>query len=102
VTRPWGFEFSTLLVWAKPITGQVAGFPTYNCRTEFVLFCRRGSLKPLSRTPGNWWEWKRGAHSVKPPAFMDIVEEVSPGPYLELFARAPRLGLAQHNWEKKL
>lgn len=39
-----------------------------------------------------WWEWPRGAHSAKPPAFLDMVERVSPGPYVELFARAPRLG----------
>ena len=34
---------------------------------------------------------KRG-HSVKPPEFGDLVERCSPGPYVELFARAPRLG----------
>jgi N6-adenosine-specific RNA methylase IME4 len=39
-----------------------------------------------------WWEWPRGRHSEKPAAFLDIVERVSPGPYVELFARAPRLG----------
>ncbi len=39
-----------------------------------------------------WWQWPVGVHSAKPPAFLDIVEQVSPGPYVELFARAPRLG----------
>jgi N6-adenosine-specific RNA methylase IME4 len=39
-----------------------------------------------------WFQWPRGAHSAKPAAFLDIVEQVSPGPYVELFARAPRLG----------
>lgn len=47
---------------------------------------------PLARIDTNWWQWKRGAHSSKPPAFLDVVEQVSPGPYAELFARAPRLG----------
>ena len=32
------------------------------------------------------------AHSAKPDAFIDIVEQVSPGPYLEMFARRQRLG----------
>lgn len=32
------------------------------------------------------------AHSRKPEAFLDLVEQVSPGPYLELFARRNRLG----------
>lgn len=44
------------------------------------------------RQPTTWWQWPRGVHSAKPPAFLDMVERVSPGPYVELFARAPRLG----------
>jgi N6-adenosine-specific RNA methylase IME4 len=40
----------------------------------------------------SWWQWKRGEHSAKPEAFLDLVERVSPGPYLELFARRNRLG----------
>ena len=31
-------------------------------------------------------------HSQKPDAVIDIIETFSPGPYLELFARYPRLG----------
>jgi len=45
-----------------------------------------------SRAPGRWYEWPRGKHSAKPEAFLDLVEQVSPGPYLELFARRQRLG----------
>lgn len=48
--------------------------------------------RQVERIDRNWWEWPRSFHSVKPPAFLDLVERVSPGPYLELFARAPRLG----------
>jgi N6-adenosine-specific RNA methylase IME4 len=44
--------------------------------------------KPLS----TWFLWPRGAHSAKPDAFGDLVEQVSPGPYVELFCRRPRLG----------
>ena len=39
-----------------------------------------------------WWVWPRGKHSEKPEAFLDVVESVSPGPYLEMFARRNRLG----------
>jgi hypothetical protein len=39
-----------------------------------------------------WFQWPRGAHSAKPEAFLDMVEQVSPGPYLEMFARRNRLG----------
>jgi N6-adenosine-specific RNA methylase IME4 len=39
-----------------------------------------------------WFTWPRGAHSAKPEAFIDMVEQVSPPPYVELFARRHRLG----------
>lgn len=45
-------------------------------------------------SPTRWWNWPRGKHSAKPEAFQDVVESVSPGPYLELFARRQRLGWA--------
>lgn len=46
----------------------------------------------LSRAPSSWFTWPRGEHSAKPDAFLDIVEQVSPGPYVELFARRARFG----------
>jgi N6-adenosine-specific RNA methylase IME4 len=60
--------------------------------TEFVIFGRRGVLNGMAKVETSWWNWKRGAHSAKPEAFLDLVETVSPGPYLELFARRQRLG----------
>lgn len=44
------------------------------------------------RHPTSWFQWKRGAHSQKPEHFLDLVEQVSPGPYVELFARRHRMG----------
>ena len=41
---------------------------------------------------GTWYTAPRASHSEKPPLFLDLVERMSPGPYLELFARNPRLG----------
>lgn len=97
VARYWGFTPSTLLVWAKNTMGGGLG-GTYGISTEFVLFCRRGTLPALSRVAGTWWNWKRPyfngspKHSAKPEAFQDMVETVSPGPYIELFARRQRNG----------
>jgi N6-adenosine-specific RNA methylase IME4 len=51
--------------------------------------------KPAERGPradGRWFTWPVAEHSRKPEAFLDLVEQVSPGPYLELFARRQRLG----------
>jgi len=91
VARAWGFEPSTLLVWAKRPKGRGLGgtWPTF---TEYCLFARRGALKAISRGDSNWWTWTRGRHSAKPEVFQDMVEAVSPGPRLELFARRMRPG----------
>lgn len=92
ICESWGFRYSTLLVWCKAPMGA-AGFPAYPGHTEFVVFARRGSLRHQARVADrNWWMWPRSGHSSKPEAFLDIVEAVSPGPYLELFARRQRLG----------
>lgn len=91
IARAWGFRPSTLLVWCKAPNGLGLG-GTYSLTTEFVLFARRGSLRAEQRIATTWFRWSRGRHSQKPEAFLDIVESVSPGPYLELFARRNRLG----------
>jgi N6-adenosine-specific RNA methylase IME4 len=92
VVDAWGFRYSTPLVWAKtPMPTMIGG--AYRPSAEFILFCRRGKLAPLRREVTQWWNWPRQArHSAKPEAFLDIVESVSPGPYLEMFARRQRLG----------
>lgn len=98
VITAWGFRYSTTLVWAKnPIGAGLGG--AHGIATEFCLFARRGTLPAIGRTKTNWWNWKRSydergkpRHSAKPGAFFEMVEAVSPGPYLEMFARDPRLG----------
>lgn len=95
LVRAWGFKPSQLLTWAKTPRGLGLGGAFTNT-TEFVLFCRRGSLKATDRCDTTWWHWTRphNNHSAKPDAFLDIVEQVSPGPYVELFARRARFGWA--------
>lgn len=98
VVGAWGFTYSTTLVWAKaPIGAGLGG--AYGIATEFVLYARRGKLTANGRVGRNWWNWKRPydsrgkpQHSSKPPDFFQTVESVSPGPYLELFAREKRAG----------
>lgn len=95
VARAWGFSPSTLLTWAKRPMGLGPG-GAYSITTEHVLFSRRGSCPALRRADSTWWLWPRGEHSEKPGAFFDLVQSISPGPYLELFARTQRLGW--HTW----
>ena len=98
VVEAWGFNYSTTLVWAKaPIGFGLGG--AYGIATEFVLFARRGKAPSARKVGRNWFTWKRPydergkpRHSAKPPEFYAMVEQVSPGPFLEMFARDFRLG----------
>lgn len=90
VARAWGFEPWNMITWAKPGLGT----GRFQCNSEHVLICRKGSRhgNPFGPTGGTWFNWSRGKHSEKPQAFFDLVERVSPGPRLELFARSNRVG----------
>ncbi len=94
----WGFKPSALLTWCKQPMGLGMG-GAYVPSTEHMLFARRGRDVRLRRHPSTWFQLPRPhigtggpTHSAKPEAFLDLVEQVSPGPYLELFARRQRLG----------
>jgi N6-adenosine-specific RNA methylase IME4 len=92
IVRGWGFAPSTLLTWCKRPLGLGVG-GAYALNAEFCVFARKGRGAFVSRHPRSWWEWPRGhEHSAKPEAFLDIVEQVSPPPRIELFARRQRLG----------
>jgi len=98
VAKAWGFdEVATMLTWCKP----GLGVGRFQCNTEHVLVCRKGKRegnpfgsggRVAATTGGTWFPWPRGRHSEKPDAFYDLVERVSPGPRLEMFARTRRLG----------
>lgn len=90
VVRAWGFSPVTLVTWCKE--GPGVGHYLRN-NTEHVILASMGpAVVPEDKPLSTWYVWPRQPHSKKPPAFMDLVEQVSPGPYLELFARSPRLG----------
>lgn len=94
IIEAWGFRYAQTLTWAKPPGPAMLG-GSFAPSTEFVLFCRRGTLAAKEKVGTSWFAWPRnpaGSHSRKPEAFLDLVERVSPGPYLELFARRQRLG----------
>lgn len=91
IAEAWGFEVSHLLVWCKKPHGLGLG-GTFSNTTEFVLHGRAGTPETKQRVDSTWWEWPRGKHSEKPAAFLDLVESICPGPYLEMFARSRRRG----------
>ena len=96
LARAWGFEPKTILTWTKVKPDKSVSMKTgyyFRGATEHVVFAVRGSLK--LRTDDalpTAYLWPRLPHSVKPDAFYDLVEQASPGPYLELFARRARFG----------
>jgi N6-adenosine-specific RNA methylase IME4 len=102
VMEAWGFEYKTNLVWYKirkdgGPDGRGVGFYFRNV-TELVLFGVRGRLRTLDpgRTQVNVIPARKREHSRKPDELYEIIEECSPGPYLEMFARFPRAGW--HQW----
>jgi N6-adenosine-specific RNA methylase IME4 len=101
VMESWGFTYKGNLVWYKVRKdggpdGRGVGFYFRNV-TELVLFGVRGSMRTLKRgrTQVNLLSTRKREHSRKPDELYKIIEECSPGPYLELFARFRREGWAQ-------
>ncbi len=84
VIKAWGFRYITTFSWIKPKLGVGAYIRN---SSETCLFAVRGKLPPKNRNQIGWYIGYPGAHSEKPRALISIVENVSPGPYLELFCR---------------
>jgi N6-adenosine-specific RNA methylase IME4 len=93
----WGFEYKTNLVWFKVRKdggpdGRGVGFYFRNV-TELVLFGIKGehnrTLAP-GRRMVNLLSTRKREHSRKPDELYQLIEQCSPGPYLELFARNRR------------
>jgi N6-adenosine-specific RNA methylase IME4 len=98
VMKAWGFSYKTNLVWYKirkdgGPDGRGVGFYFRNV-TELVLFGIRGSMRTrdAGRTQVNLFSTRKREHSRKPDEFYDLIEQCSPGQYLELFARGSRPG----------
>lgn len=105
----WGFTYETNLVWYKIRKDggpDRRGMSFYFCNvTELVLFGVRDGLRTLApgRSQENLIESRKREHSRKPDELYDIIEQCSPGPYLDLFARRPLhpellASRTQHRW----
>lgn len=89
VIEAWGFTYKSCMVWVKPQLG-IGNY--WRVSHEFLLFGLRGKMPFADRSQRSWVEHDRLGHSVKPQVFARRIEAVSPGPYLELFARRAREG----------
>lgn len=93
ILKAWGFTYKTNLVWLKirkdgGPDGRGVGFYFRNV-TELLLFGVRGKLRTLApgRRQVNVIAKQKREHSRKPDEQYALIEQCSPGPYLELFAR---------------
>ena len=101
VMQSLGFTYKTNLVWYKVRKDggpdrRGVGFYFRNV-TELVLFGTRGTLRTLApgRRQENIIVSRKREHSRKPDELYDVIEQCSPGPYLELFARQAKPGWSQ-------
>ena len=91
VMGAWGFSYRQMLVWHKR-DGNMGG-SVAPCSAEFLLVGVKGSPERTGKMPSSVIQTAAPKqHSKKPEAFLDFIEQVSPGPYVELFARRARFG----------
>lgn len=99
VMRAWGFEYKGNIIWEKvrkdgEPDGRGVGFYFRNV-TEMLLFgVRGGNFRTLApaRSQVNLIRTQKREHSRKPDEIISIIEDCSPGPFIELFARGDREG----------
>ena len=90
VMRRWGFRYLAPIHWVKP-----SGFGNYVIhRTQTLLlgYFQRCTFDQLRYFPNVIETGDPVRHSEKPAAAYDLIERVSHGPRLELFARRQRDG----------
>lgn len=94
VVTAWGFTVKTEIVWCKVRNGKwhFGMGRTVRASHETCLVAVRGRPPVLSHSIRSTFTGEVRAHSQKPVEFYPIVEALSPGPYLELFARQRRCG----------
>lgn len=70
---------------------------TFRITTEFLIFAKKGSPKAIGIIESTWFNIKRTyvngvpKNSRKPDFFYEVIEKITPGPYLEIFARENRM-----------
>jgi N6-adenosine-specific RNA methylase IME4 len=89
VVDAWGFEYKTLLTWAKDRMGTGEWL---RGQTEHCLLAARGRPLFLHGNQTTFLEAARREHSRKPDEFYALVEATCPGGKVELFCRQRRAG----------
>lgn len=97
VMEAWGFIPRSPLTWIKPRLGL--GNYLRNA-TEHLILGTRGTAPVNFRAQPTWMFAPLQEHSHKPEEQYAVIERVSGGPYLELFARRRQPGW--HVWGNEI
>lgn len=89
IAEAWGFTVRSPLTWIKFRLGL--GVYLRNS-TEHLLFATRGNAPVRFRSQPTWLAAPVQNHSHKPEEQYAIIERISQGPFLELFARRHQPG----------
>lgn len=106
--KAWGFDFKTIaFIWAKTTqrSKQFGFFPPETThrigmgywtrkQAEICIMFTRGRPRRIGKGVRQIIEAPRREHSRKPDEIHERIEALVAGPYLELFARAPKAGWA--------
>lgn len=90
VVRAWGFKYKTMITWEKT-NNDCMGYWFRVC-TEHLIIAIKGNVKAFRDMERTCYHEKRSKHSKKPEYFYEIIERVTTGERVELFARQKREG----------
>lgn len=90
VMKAWGFKYKTMVTWEKT-NNDCMGYWFRTC-TEHLLVGVRGKVKAFRCMERTCYHERRTSHSRKPEYFYQLIERVTTGSKIELFARSRREG----------
>jgi len=102
IFKAWGVRFHLIIPMIKP-TGMTPLLTGYKFAAEYCIlgFFNPPMQKFIGAGKLNWIKAfnKAGSHSSKPDEFYSLVEQMSPGPRIDIFSRKKREGWEQYGDE---
>ncbi len=90
VVDAWGFKYKTMITWEKT-NRDCMGYWFRVC-TEHLIIAIKGQIKAFRNMERTCYHEARTKHSKKPEYFYSLIESVTAGNKIELFARQRRAG----------
>ena len=93
IIKAWRFTYCSCLVC---LDTTVRGTVYWRDAQQFLLFATRGTLPFSGDAQPGWMQFEWPDDGGKPPAIYELIEVVSPGPYLDAFGTANHVNPAWH------